>query len=158
MACLISGGSPAALELFVFKYSILHLPTPTLIWHFPAHTRTGVWDSVVSPLGLTFHFSPKKRSALCRLPAPPELPLLEDLLKLQTRSPILISGASGGHSPPRKCLASLPAACSFLLLAPCPGGAPYMTEALWEPEGVCHRSLLNSSRSPMLWGSGPLCF
>lgn len=59
------------LELFVFKYTILHLPTPTLICHLPAHMRTRVWDSVVSPHWLGISLPPPKRSALCRLPAPP---------------------------------------------------------------------------------------
>lgn len=50
----------------VFKYTILHLPTPHRICHFPAHSHKPWWQLVTEPIALTFCFPQKTR---CRLPS-----------------------------------------------------------------------------------------
>lgn len=58
-ACIISEGSPVEVEILVFKYTILHLPTPCLICCFPAHSHTPLWDSVVYAHWLDISLPPK---------------------------------------------------------------------------------------------------
>lgn len=58
-ACIISEGSPVEVEILVFKYTILHLPTPCLICCFSAHSHTPLWDSVVYAHWLDISLPPK---------------------------------------------------------------------------------------------------
>ena len=57
--CIISEGSPVEAEIQVFKYTILHLPTPCLICCFSAHSHTPLWDSVEYPHWLDISLPPK---------------------------------------------------------------------------------------------------
>lgn len=87
MACIISEGSPVEFEIFVFKYTILHLPTLNLICHFSAHSHTPLWDSVVYPYWLDISFPPKNLVPFADFQLSLCTPFPDDLLKFQMRQP-----------------------------------------------------------------------
>lgn len=148
------------LELFVFKYTILHLPTPTLICHFPAHRRTRVWDSAVSPPWLDISLPPK------------------NLAPFADSRPALCAPSSGGFINRSKEVAhpnlgrvcwplstqEVPGKSSSLLTISTPGTVPLRCPLpLQSPPGSLTESATGlapcyATQSPMLWGSGLLGF
>lgn len=162
MVCIISEGSPVEFEIFVFKYTILHLPTPNLICHFSAHSHTPLWDSVVCiPIGLTFHFPQKTWCHLQISSSHCVLRLPDDLLKFQSRCSILTAGQLCWLCSTQRSAWHI----SNILLISNPGTVPLrcppsqrpsvsLSESPWEallPAEFPQKVLV-------LWGSGVLAF